>query len=192
MDNFDIIAKIYIILKILVIIGAINWGLIALDPKFNLFEILTYIFPENHRELIKKIIYIIISLSAVYVMLQRKTFLPFLDVSIAPVSKFLKESKQKDVELEIVIDAKGGEKVIYWASNKRDPDDKSINDYLKAYGDYDNSGISTVDKDGKAKLYIKCPQEYYVKHNKILPKHLHYRILTKGKLGEVKTVNLSC
>ena len=125
-------------------------------------------------------------------MLQRKTFLPFLDVSIAPISKYIKESKQKDVELEIVIDAKGGEKVIYWASNKKDPEDKSTNDYLKAYGDYDNSGISNVDKEGKSKLYIKCPQEYYVKYNKIIPKHLHYRILTKGKLGEVKTVNLSC
>lgn len=192
MDNFDLNAKIYIILKIIVIIGAINWGLIALDPKFNLFELISFASPEDYRDITKRIIYIIIALSTVYIMLQRKTYLPFLDVSIAPVSRFIKESKQKDVELEIVIDAKGGEKVIYWASNKKDPEDKSINDYLKAYGDYDNSGISNVDKDGKAKLYIKCPQEYYVKYNKILPKHLHYRILTKGKLGEVKTVNLSC
>ena len=192
MDNFDLNAKIYIILKIIVIIGAINWGLVALDPKFNLFELISYAFPEDYREFTKRLIFIIIALSTIYIMLQRKTYLPFLDVSIAPISKFIKESKQKDVELEIVIDAKRGEKVIYWASNKKDPEDKSINDYLKAYGDYDNSGISNVDKEGKAKLYIKCPQEYYVKYNKILPKHLHYRILSKGKLGEVKTVNLSC
>jgi uncharacterized protein (UPF0248 family) len=132
-------------------------------------------------------------------MLQRKTFLPFLDVTIAPLNRFLKESKQKDFELEIVVNAKGSEKVLYWASNKEiekkkntSSDSNKIDDHAKAYGNFENSGISIVDKDGKAKLYIKCPKKYYVMYNKIIPQHLHYRTITNGKLDEVKTINVSC
>jgi len=191
MNKFEVEAHLYFILKIIVIIGALNWGLIALDKKYNMVELFSSLF-GNYKEYVEKFIYIIITLSAVYVMLQRKTYLPFLDASIVPVSRFLSESKQKDFELEIVLDAKGGEKVIYWASNKKDPKDKSLNYWNKAYGNYDNSGISLVDKNGKAKIYVKCPQQYYVKFGKVIPKHVHYRIVTAGKLGEVKTLNLSC
>ena len=125
-------------------------------------------------------------------MLQRKTYLPFLDATIVPANKFLSESRQKDFELEIVIDAKDGEKVIYWASNKKETNNKIINKWDKAYDSYDNSGVSLVDTNGKAKLYVKCPQEYYVKFGKVIPKHVHYRIVTNGILGEVKTIDLSC
>jgi hypothetical protein len=92
-----------------------------------------------------------------------------------------------------VIDAKGGEKVLYWAADKKSnedtPDTTTPNE---AYNDYDNSGISIVDKEGKAKLYVKCPKKYFVMYNKILPQHLHYRVITKGILGPIKTINLSC
>ena len=192
MNNFELNAYIYFILKIIVIIGALNWGLIAIDKKFNIFELFASLFGKNYSELIEKTIYIIITLSTVYIMLQRKTYLPFLDATVVPISRFLSESKQKDFELEIVIDAKDGEKVIYWASNKKESTNNGIKNWNKAYDNYDNSGISLVDKDGKAKIYVKCPQEYYVKFGKIIPKHVHYRIVTKGILGEIKTINLSC
>jgi len=195
MDNFEIKAWIYLILKIVVIIGALNWGLVAIDERFNIVKLIANLFPSGSNELVERIIYIIVALSTVYIMLHRKTYLPFLDITIVPVSKFLSESKQKDFELEIVIDANGGEKVIYWAANKSELSEKEnikVSDHNKGYGNFENSGVSIVDKDGKAKLYVKCPQQYYVKFNKILPKHVHYRIVTKGKLGEVKTINLSC
>lgn len=192
MNNFELNAHIYFALKIIVIIGSLNWGLIAIDKKFNIFELFASLFGVNYSEFIEKTIYIIITLSTIYIMLQRKTYLPFLDATVVPISRFLSESKQKDFELEIVIDAKDGEKVIYWASNKKEPTNKDINNWDKAYDNYDNSGISLVNKEGKAKIYVKCPQEYYVKFGKIIPKHVHYRIVTKGILGEVKTINLSC
>jgi hypothetical protein len=160
------------------------------------------LLPTDYNETFKKITYIIFALSAVYIMLQRKTFLPFLDVTIAPLNRFLKESKQKDFELEVVVNAKGSEKVLYWASNKetitknkdsnKKDSNKEIDNHINSYGNFENSGISVVDKDGKAKLYIKCPKKYYVMYNKILPQHLHYRTITNGKLDEVKTINISC
>jgi uncharacterized membrane protein YuzA (DUF378 family) len=191
-DNFELNVVIYLILKIIVIIGALNWGLFAINKDYNIVEVIGSFFSDNFRDFIVKMIYVIITLSTVYIMLQRKTFLPFLDVTIVPVSKFLNESKQKDFEFEIIINAKGAEKVIYWAATKKTESDKYIKDYKKAYGGYENSGISLVNKDGKARLFIKCPQEYYVKYNKILPKHIHYRIVTLGILGPVQTINLSC
>jgi uncharacterized membrane protein YuzA (DUF378 family) len=192
MENFELKAKIYLILKIIVLFGALNWGLIAINKNYNLVEIMTLIFPHSYQNLIQRIIYIIIFLSAVYVMIQRKTYLPFLDISIVPINRFLSESKQKDFELEIVINAKGGSKVIYWASNKKISKDEKLSDHEEAYGKFENSGISIVDNEGKAKLYVKCPQKYFVMHNKILPQHVHYRVVTDGKLGEIKTVNLNC
>jgi len=190
-EDFELYAWVYIVLKVIVIIGALNWGLIAINPQYDIFELISSI--SHNPDLTKKIIFAVISLSAVYILLQRKTYLPFLDISIAPISKFLKESKQKDFELELVIDAKGGEKVLYWAADKKSnedtPDTTTPNE---AYNDYDNSGISIVDKEGKAKLYVKCPKKYFVMYNKILPQHLHYRVITKGILGPIKTINLSC
>jgi uncharacterized membrane protein YuzA (DUF378 family) len=190
-EDFELYAWVYIVLKVIVIIGALNWGLIAINPQYDIFELISSI--SHNPDLTKKIIFAVISLSAVYILLQRKTYLPFLDISIAPISRFLKESKQKDFELELVIDAKGGEKVLYWAADKKSnedtPDTTTPNE---AYNDYDNSGISIVDKEGKAKLYVKCPKKYFVMYNKILPQHLHYRVITKGILGPIKTINLSC
>jgi len=190
-EDFELYAWVYIVLKVIVIIGALNWGLIAINPQYDFFELVSS--NSHNPDLVKKIIFAVISLSAVYILLQRKTYLPFLDISIAPISRFLNESKQKDFELELVIDAKGGEKVLYWAADKKSnedtPDTTTPNE---AYNDYDNSGISIVDKEGKAKLYVKCPKKYFVMYNKILPQHLHYRVITKGILGPIKTINLSC
>ena len=193
--NFEINAYIYILLKIIVIIGALSWGLMAIDKNYNLVEMMGSLLPTEYNESFQKTTYIVFALSAVYIMLQRKTFLPFLDVTIAPLNRFLKESKQKDFELEVVVNAKGSEKVLYWASNKetnKKNKDDSVDDHTMGYGNFENSGISIVDKDGNAKLYIKCPKKYYVMYNKILPQHLHYRTITKGKLNEVKTINISC
>ena len=191
MNNFEINAYLYIIIKIIVIIATLNWGLIALNTNFNIITLISNIFPIEYNEIVQKTIQIIFALSAFYIMLQRKTFLPFLDTSVVPINKFLKESKQKKYELEIIIDGEGGEKVIYWASKKSNKSDKMKN-YKDAYGNFENSGISIIDKNGKAKLYIKCPQDYYVNNNQIIPKHIHYRIVKDGLLSEVKTINLKC
>jgi uncharacterized membrane protein YuzA (DUF378 family) len=192
MENFELKAKIYLASKIIVIFAAFNLSLSAINKNYNLIEILSTSFPYSYQQIIQRIIYFIIFISTVYITFERKTFLPFLDISVAPVNRFLSESKQKDFELEVVINAKGGQKVIYWASNKKVEKDEKLSDHEEAYGKFENSGISIVDAEGKAKLYVKCPQKYYVMYNKILPQHIHYRIVTDGMLGEVKTVNLNC
>jgi uncharacterized membrane protein YuzA (DUF378 family) len=186
MDYFIKEANIYFILKIITIIGALQIGLFVIGKKYNIIEMISY------NEYVEKSLYIIILLSTIYVMCQRKTYLPFLDVAFVPLVKLLPESRQKNFELEIVIKAGEGQKVIYWASNKISEKNGEISDWQKAYGDYENSGVSVIEKDGTAKLYIKCPRKYYIMYGKIIPKHVHYRVVKDGIIGEVKTVNLEC
>jgi uncharacterized membrane protein YuzA (DUF378 family) len=189
MDNFIKEANIYFVLKIITIFAAIQYCLIGFNKQFNLIQIISF-----KNETIEKSLYILILLAIIYVMFKRKTYLPFLDVAVVPLVKLLPESKQKNFELEIIIKAGEGQKVIYWASNKRTENEKNpeLSDWQKAYGDYENSGVSIVEKDGTAKLYIKCPQKYYVKYGKIIPKHVHYRVVNNGIIGEIKTFNLEC
>jgi len=94
LNNFEINAYIYILVKIIVIIGALSWGLMAIDKRYNIIEMIGSQLPTEYNESFQKTIYIIFALSAVYIMLQRKTFLPFLDVTIAPLNRILKETKQ--------------------------------------------------------------------------------------------------
>ena len=190
MDYFIKEANIYFVLKIITIIGALQIGLFVISNEYNIIKMISY------NQYVEKSLYIIILISTIYVMFQRKTYLPFLDVAFVPLVKLLPESRQKNFELEIVIKAGEGQKVIYWASNKLDNKignkNSELSDWQKAYGDYENSGVSVIEKDGTAKLYIKCPRKYYVMYGKIIPKHVHYRVVKDGIIGEVKTVNLEC
>jgi uncharacterized membrane protein YuzA (DUF378 family) len=121
MENFINEAHIYFILKIIMIFGALQFCLLGLldifgySKKFNLIELISF-----KNEIIEKSLYIIILLATIYVMLKRKTYLPFLDVAVVPLVKLLPESKQKNFEFEIIINVGKGQKVIYWASNKTD------------------------------------------------------------------------
>jgi uncharacterized membrane protein YuzA (DUF378 family) len=44
LNNFKINAYIYILLKIIVIIGALSWGLMAIDKKYNIVEMVHHIW----------------------------------------------------------------------------------------------------------------------------------------------------
>lgn len=176
---------IYIVLKIIVIFAALSLGLMAIDKKYNIVEMSGLLLPNEYNETFQKTSYIIIGLSALYLLLQKKTYFSYLDVTIKPISEFfLNETNQKEFQLEIIINAKGSEKVLYWTSNTKNEKDKN-NDNKKIFEN--NNGISIVDKDGKAKLYIRDS----FRKNKNLPQYLYYRTITNGKLDDIKMINLS-
>ncbi len=176
----------YLLAKALVVIGALNWGAIAINPDYDI--------TKNFSPEIRKIILITIGLSAIYVSLQLKTYLPFLGECAIPVFKFLKESQVnkellnspnsdvKTITINIPNDEVGS-KIIYWAAN---PSDQVINDPKQAYGDFDNSGVASI-QNNKAVIYVKCPANYTAMNN-LLPKHIHYRIVSEdGMLSRVYT-----
>jgi len=76
----------YIIAIAIVIAGSLNWGLIALNPNYNILNVI----PEN-RPFIKSFVMGIIGICAIYVSLQQTTYLPFLGECVVPIFNFLND-----------------------------------------------------------------------------------------------------
>lgn len=173
------------IAMILVIIGAINWGLTALN--FNIIRILTnYInnFLKFNTNL-DKMIYLIVAVSGIY-LIKRDTFLPFLGKTVIPPSVIpFKNNIYSEYVTEIKV--KPNTKVIYWASRKLDSDNHIV---WKAYDNYSNSGVVMSDINGIATIKLEKGSGYVVPwKNKKIPPHFHYRYEIKpGKLSRIETV----
>ncbi len=173
--------KHYMVIMILIMLGAINYLGIALF-KINIIQKLTV------KEPIAEIVYLLIGLSAFYIMFERDTYLPFLGRTVFPCD-ILKPSMPKDSTMKVTLKTRPNSKVVYWASNPSTTG--HIVDYKEAYGDYENSGIAVSDDNGIVDLPIMEPQPYYVPFKGLLPTHVHYRVCcSKGIVGPVRTIYL--
>jgi hypothetical protein len=96
----------------------------------------------------------------------------------------------KNNDKTISIELKEGKKVIYWSA-KSDTTNEISKDWKEAYDKYENSGIVNI-INGKAELTYSTPVQYRVGNfNRLLPRHLHYRILYEdGVLSKIHTINL--
>jgi len=177
----------YLICLVILLIVALNIGLTGV---FNKNLLLTGLTKLTTNPAIIRAVYIVIGLIAIYLIffVDYHTFLPFLDKTVLPPSVLLL-SERPDTNVELEINGEGAVKVVYWAAQ---PDKgQVIDDPYTAYGDYENVGIAKVE-NGRATLKLKCPTAYKVKHSKVLPKHLHYRLIyDNGVLSEVRTVKLN-
>lgn len=184
--------SLHIVANIIIISSVIITMIYNINPKYN---IINYFIKDDN---LKKIFYIIVGISGVYLLSKRETFLPFLGESVVPSSLF-DEKNNNDLEkllsdksnsvISLSVYAPNVDKVIWWASK---PDDGTTSPtYKVAYDEYKNSGVSNVQSDGNAYITLPCPQQYMV-NNKKLPKHLHYREASGAMLSEVKTINLNC
>ena len=138
----------------------------------------------------EKYFYIIAFISALYIMWDRDTYLPFLGRTIIPCN-FLKDSIPANATKIITINiTKPNTKVLYWAAdNTSNP--SVVNNYINAYNDFSNSGVATSDKNGIVKLAVRDPQSYTVPYKGLLQPHVHFRICDgPGTLGRVKTIFL--
>jgi uncharacterized membrane protein YuzA (DUF378 family) len=179
-------AKIHILAIILVIFGSINWGLVGI---FGISLIERLLTNRNHRRLL----YIVLALSSLYIASRKTTWLPFLGKSVIPCH-LLDEKFPKDATHTVKINVSPGAKVVYWAAddlesyNKIDPIDP-----IQAYGKVENSGITIADNNGIAELKFKYPRGYNVNRigRKYIPPHVHFRVCESNLiLGDVKTINL--
>jgi uncharacterized membrane protein YuzA (DUF378 family) len=173
-----------------VLFAAINTALYKMNPSFN---ILSKVIKDRT---FRRIFYILVGLLAVYLILKRETFLPFLGESVVPTSVFKNHNNNMNSEdpnrkmINLTITAPNAEKIIWWAASEdqhtiaKNPDE--------AYKEYQNSGVSTVSTDGTVKIVFPCPTQYKIPSGRTLKKHLHYRETHGGMLGEVKTIFLDC
>ena len=171
----------HLVAMVLLLIGGLLWGLHSVDliKPFDLEGSFKYI----------KCVYMLVGLSALYLLCKRNVYLPFLGDTVFPCSLLKEDIKPDNADTTMTIKIKPNSKVVYWAS-----DTNLTNVKLgptEAYNNYSNAGVTTSDANGNAVLSVRKPSRYTVRYNKLLPKHIHYRICDgRGMLGQVETVQL--
>jgi hypothetical protein len=167
----------------LILFGGLH--LLALGFNFNLINFIT----KNYK--IDRYIYLLIGLMTLYVLTlhYRKLYLSFLEETVMPPSVFNNKINKYN-DKKITINLEEGKKVIYWSA-KSDKNNQIMKNWKDAYDTYDNSGIVDI-IGGKAELTYSTPVQYRVGNfNRLLPRHLHYRILYEdGVLSKIYTINL--
>jgi len=92
-----------------------------------------------------------------------------------------------NVKMKINIGKKNcGKKILYWAANEKKFNDVQVKDAKTSYGDFSNSGVMSVDKNGEVLLKFNCPQIYSTipvdgSKPKTYFRHLHFVISNEKK-----------
>ena len=190
MKNLNTYQKytINMILMGFIIAGGINYGLTAFG--FNIIDIVNNKINNliNKQIYLDKIIYIVIAISAIILMFNRTTWLPFLGTCAFPTKGLIPNKINNDGDKKIKVYVKPNTRVAYWSSIQKNPN--QVPDVVSAYDDFSNSGVVTSDKNGVAILSVKFGTDYIVPGNKKIKRHVHYRELDLeyGMMGEVETV----
>jgi uncharacterized membrane protein YuzA (DUF378 family) len=171
----------------IVLVGAVNGAAVGL-AKFNPLQSLLGLT-------LSRLAYVVIGLCALYVGTQRKSYLPFLGETVIPCS-VLKDQVPEHADTSVQIHGlTPGKKVLFWASEPATEGiGKStteglgrIKDWRRAYLEFANAGVATVDDGGHATLTIRKPQAYTVPIKGRIESHVHWRICgDNGFLGPVE------
>ena len=184
--NLYINVKVNMLITAIVIIGGINWGTSVFGFNFvtQISSFINRLLNTNYP--IDKIIYIIVAISSILLAVRSSTWLPFLGRSVFPDS-LVPLKVPTNTNNSIKIKTLPNKKVAYWASLP-----KGVNpDVVKAYDDYSNSGVVMSDNNGNAILPIVSGSDYIVPSGRIIPRHIHYRVLglPYGMMSSIRTVN---
>uniref|UniRef100_A0A6C0HKN4 Uncharacterized protein n=1 Tax=viral metagenome TaxID=1070528 RepID=A0A6C0HKN4_9ZZZZ len=167
----------------LIIVGALNWlalGLFDVNP-------LEQVFGKS----IASFLYVLVGVSALAIMFDRDTYLPFLSSTVVPCS-VLKEREPPGSTKAIKVIVTPNTKVLYWASEPAAEKLKHLNSWKEAYATYQNAGVTTSNADGVAILKVLEPQSYKVPFMGKLESHVHYRVCGEaGFMGRVETAYLN-
>ncbi len=169
----------------LVVIGALNWGLIGAFG-FNLVSFLA----KKTLSSLENTVYILVGISALFHILSRNFYLPFLGDAVFPCESMTPKTPQ-NADTQVKVEVPPNTNVIYWAAehNKEVVDNPWV-----AYAENSNAGVVRSDINGVAILKFRKPASYKVGLGgwKTLAPHVHYRVCqSPGMLSEVKTVFVS-
>jgi uncharacterized membrane protein YuzA (DUF378 family) len=171
----------FMISMVLLIIGGLNWLLVGLFD----FNVVSSIFGNNFAAVI---IYSLVGLSAIMIMFDRDTYLPFLGSTVMPCS-VLENRDPPGATREFKVTVEPNVKIIYWAAEPASEKLEKLNSWKGAYLNYENAGISTSNGDGLAIIKVRDPQSYKVPFKGKLNPHVHYRVCGEdGWLGRVRTI----
>ena len=164
---------------------------------FSVVYSLLILFSMNIYATIK-LLSVLVFIAAIYIGINRNTYLPFLGHTAIPPSIFFQEKVPQGSNVSYVLsfanDVQDGAYVLYWGALSKDHSTTRPNP-IDAYGDYSNTGIVRV-KDKKATLFFNCPDKYAV--GSVMPKtlnrHIHYRIIKPNDpiMSPVYTAYVTC
>jgi uncharacterized membrane protein YuzA (DUF378 family) len=184
MDQRYIQKKLYMLGALLLVIGGLNWGIVALTGG----DLVSSVFGRG--SVVARGIFLLVALAAAFFIFKRDYYLPFLGETHVPCS-VLADKTPENAETAIGVRVRPGAKVIYWAAEPANEDLKTLNDYRGAYLEYRNAGVATADEDGNATLKVRTPQGYTVPMKGQLPPHIHYRECDgRGFMKAIVTVTL--
>ena len=168
---------------VFLIVGALNWlsvGLLNSNP-----------LETAVGKYIARGVYVLVGVSALLVMFNRDTYLPFLGETVLPCSA-LADSVPENADTQIEVKVEPLAKVLYWASEPSTEGLKRLTDWRGAYMKYMNMGVTKANAEGVAVLRVRHPQAYTVPWKGRLEPHVHFRICGEnGMLSRIKTVFLS-
>jgi uncharacterized membrane protein YuzA (DUF378 family) len=171
---------------IIVMIGALNWGLVGLFKV----DVVAKIFGKMSAP--TRAVYVLVGLSALLHVASRDYYLPFLGAAVYPCGS-LTPKTPKGATVTVGVTVKPNANVIFWAAEPGNTSDKQAtvaeNPWV-AYDEYANAGVARADASGRAVLSVRTPTAYRIPpFGKTLETHVHYRVCEKsGMLGPVKTV----
>ncbi len=166
------------VLVALVLIGGVNWGLHAFG-----YNVVEFIGKSLKFRYLEKVVYILVAVSAIVLLFDRTSWLPFLGDSVLPAS--VVPLKVHDGDTSVVVKVSPNTKVAYWAAN---PGKNPEIDVYDAYGNFENSGVVQSDAHGNAVLKFNKGTAYVVPSGKRLSSHVHYRELSGIMMRPVQSV----
>jgi uncharacterized membrane protein YuzA (DUF378 family) len=176
--------KLYMIGMLLLVIGGLNWGYLALTGNDAISGLL------GKKSLITNAIFLAVGLAAIGIGMYRDSYLPFLGETVFP-SSLLKPHAPEGADMSVSVQIQPGAKVLYWAAEPESNDLKTLQNWRDAYLEFKNAGVTIADANGAAELKVRKPQAYTVPMKGELSPHIHYRICgDNGMLGRVNTVDL--
>ena len=178
MDFLFIKKKIEMITLFLIVVGALNWGLVAFG--FNFVEFIArYTFAS-----LEPLVYTLIGVSALLHILSRNYYLPFLGDTAFPCGSMV-EKVPVNANTQVKVQVQPNTNVVYWAAETHK---EIMQNPWVAYDEFSNAGVARSDVNGVAVLKFRKPSSYKVGFRTLEP-HVHYRVCQHpGMLEAVKTV----
>jgi hypothetical protein len=183
----DIVAKVFVLL------GSLLYGatkIIGVDVLTRLTKIRG----------VHKVFAGVIVASALYLIMNRDFYLPFLGKCVFPstltrtlTNTTLHEYKQVSVKISNLPPTTN---VVYWAATGGD--NTTFDNPMDAYKDFQNSGMAVTNANGSVVFVVDCPSVYAINKfgkRKELPQHVHYRYELpkyKGMFSRIFTKNVRC
>jgi uncharacterized membrane protein YuzA (DUF378 family) len=181
MNGMYVRKMIELVSLLLIVIGALNWGLVG---AFG-FNVVAWLASKTFSAL-ATIVYILVGVAALVHLFSRNYYLPFLGDCAFPCGSLVeKVPKDATIEARVNVGA-AGVNVIYWAA---EPGKEVAPSPWVAYDKYANSGVAVSDANGDVVMRVRAPVSYKVPSGRTLGSHVHYRVCNAGgMLSPVKTV----